>query len=191
MADTAPPPLIWIDMEMTGLDPNAEKVLEIASLITDAELEIVAEGPELVIHQPDEILDNMGEWCREHHGASGLTEASRRSTLTVAEAEAQTLAFVRAHCEGGRSPLCGNSVGQDRRFLVRHMPKLERYIHYRVVDVSTIKELVRRWYPALPQLPKTESHRALDDIRESIAELRYYREQVFVAELGGAQAPGT
>lgn len=173
-------PLIWIDMEMTGLDPDTEHVLEIASLITNAELEIIAEGPDLVVHQPDAILDNMGEWCTEHHGASGLTEACRRSSLSLAEAEAQTLAFVRDHCPPGKSPLCGNSIGQDRRFLVRHMPELASFFHYRVVDVSTIKELVKRWYPTLPPLAKSEAHRALDDIRESIAELRYYREHVFV-----------
>lgn len=173
------PPLIWIDMEMTGLDPERERVLEIASLITDAELEILAEGPDLVVHQPDEILDAMGEWCTEHHGHSGLTQQSRRSTLSLAEAERQTLEFVRAHCQPGESPLCGNSVGQDRRFLVRHMAELEAFLHYRVIDVSTIKELARRWYPGLPPVAKSESHRALDDIRESLAELRYYRAKVF------------
>lgn len=172
-------PLIWIDMEMTGLDPQTEHVLEIAALITDAELELIAEGPELIIHQPDAILDKMGEWCTDHHGRSGLTQASRRSTLSLAAAERQVLDFVRAHCEPGQSPLCGNSIGQDRRFLIHHMPELERFFHYRVVDVSTLKELVRRWYPELPPLAKAESHRALGDIRESLAELRYYRERVF------------
>jgi oligoribonuclease len=180
MSDDVHPPLIWIDMEMTGLDPDTERVLEIATLITNADLEVIAEGPELVIHQPDEILDAMGPWCTEHHGASGLTELSRRSTLDVEEAERLTLAFVETHCVAGQSPLSGNSIGQDRRFLVRHMPTLERFMHYRVVDVSTLKELVRRWYPTLPRSPKTEAHRALDDIRESIAELRYYRDHVFV-----------
>lgn len=179
MAAADTPPLIWIDMEMTGLDPDREHVLEIASLVTDAELEIIAEGPDLVIHQSDEILAAMGEWCTEHHGQSGLTEQSRRSTVSLAEAERQTLEFLRAHCQPGESPLCGNSVGQDRRFLVRHMPTLEAFLHYRIVDVSTIKELCRRWYPELPPLAKRESHRALDDIRESIEELRYYREAAF------------
>jgi oligoribonuclease len=173
------PPLIWIDMEMTGLDPDREHVLEIASLITDAELEIIAEGPDLVVHQSDEILDAMGEWCTEHHGASGLTEQSRRSTISVEEAERQTLEFLRAHCQPGESPLCGNSVGQDRRFLVHHMPQLDAFLHYRIIDVSTLKELCRRWYPELPPMAKSESHRALDDIRESLAELRYYRTKVF------------
>jgi oligoribonuclease len=174
-------PLIWLDMEMTGLDPDTDHVLEIATLITDGELEILAEGPDLVVHQDDAILDGMGDWCREHHGASGLTAAVRASTVSLAEAEARTLAFLRQHCQPGTVPLCGNTIGQDRRFLVRHMPELERFFHYRSVDVSTIKELVRRWYPKLPNSPKTESHRALDDIRESVAELRYYRQHVFVA----------
>lgn len=178
MADEHPP-LIWIDMEMTGLDPDTEHVLEIATLITDAELEILAEGPDLVVHCDDAILDGMDAWCTEHHGASGLTQASRDSTISLAEAEAQTLAFVREHCALGKSPLCGNSIGQDRRFLVRHMPTLEGFLHYRNVDVSTIKELARRWYPDLAPLAKGESHRALDDIRESIAELRHYRAHVF------------
>jgi oligoribonuclease len=173
------PPLIWLDMEMTGLDPDTEHVLEIATLITDAELEVIAEGPDIVVHQPDEILDAMGEWCTEHHGRSGLTEACRRSTISVEEAEAETLAFVREHCPPGKSPLCGNSIGQDRRFIVRHMPKLDAFLHYRSVDVSTLKELCRRWYPDLPGVTKAEAHRALDDIRESLAELRYYREHVF------------
>lgn len=176
----AHPPLIWLDMEMTGLDPDTEHVLEIATLITNAELEIIAEGPDIVVHQSDEILDAMGDWCREHHGASGLTEACRSSTVSVTEAERQTLAFVEAHCEPGRSPLCGNTIGQDRRFLVRHMPTLDAFLHYRSVDVSTIKELCERWYPALPGVLKSEAHRALDDIRESLAELRYYREHIFV-----------
>lgn len=178
-------PLIWIDMEMTGLDPERDKVLEIATLITDANLELIAEGPDLVVHQPDELLDNMGEWCTTHHGESGLTEASRASTLSVEQAERETLAFIEQHCQPGESPLCGNSIGQDRRFLRRHMPTLERFFHYRVVDVSTLKELVRRWYPELPKPDKAGSHRALGDIEESIAELRYYRERVFVRDERG------
>jgi oligoribonuclease len=173
------PPLIWLDMEMTGLDPDREHVLEIATLVTNTELEVLAEGPDLVVHQPDAILDGMGEWCREHHGKSGLTAASRASTITLAEAEQRTLEFLARYCQPGGSPLCGNTIGQDRRFLVRHMPALERFVHYRSIDVSTIKELCRRWYPALPSYPKAETHRALDDIRESLGELRYYRERVF------------
>jgi oligoribonuclease len=178
MADPYPP-LIWLDMEMTGLDPDREHVLEIATLVTNAELEVLAEGPDLVVHQPDAILDGMGEWCREHHGQSGLTAASRASTITLADAERLTLEFLARFCQPGSSPLCGNTIGQDRRFLVRHMPALERFVHYRSIDVSTIKELCRRWYPTLPGYPKAETHRALDDIRESLGELRHYRERVF------------
>jgi oligoribonuclease len=173
-------PLIWLDMEMTGLDPETDVVLEIATLVTDAELEIIAEGPDIVVHQPDSVLDNMSEWCIEHHGQSGLTAACRASTVDLAEAERLTLEFLAAHCEPGQAPLCGNSIGQDRRFMVKYTPKLERFVHYRSVDVSTIKELCRRWYPDLPAYPKAETHRALDDIRESLGELRHYRTHVFV-----------
>ena len=172
--------LIWLDMEMTGLDPETDHVLEIATLITDAQLELIAEGPDLVVHQPDAVLEGMGDWCREHHGASGLTAAVRASTVSLAEAEARTIAFLREHCVAGTLPLCGNTIGQDRRFIVRHMPQLDRFVHYRSVDVSTIKELARRWYPTLPSFPKGEAHRALDDIRESVAELRYYRRHLFI-----------
>lgn len=173
------PPLIWLDMEMTGLDPDVDHVLEIATLVTNAELEILAEGPDLVVHQPDEVLDGMSEWCIEHHGESGLTAACRASTISLAEAERLTLEFLAGYCEPGKSPLSGNSIGQDRRFMAKHMPALERFVHYRNVDVSTIKELCRRWYPGLPAYPKGEAHRALDDIRESLGELRYYRQRVF------------
>ena len=180
MTDADPNPLlIWLDMEMTGLNPETEHILEIATLVTNSELEIIAEGPDLVVHQSDEILAAMGEWCQQHHGASGLTEASRSSTISVAEAEARTLEFLSQHCRPGFSPLCGNTIGQDRRFIVRYMPKLDVFLHYRSVDVSSIKELARRWYPKAPILPKAESHRALDDIRESLAELRHYRKHVF------------
>lgn len=175
------PPLIWLDMEMTGLDPDRDHVLEIATLVTNADLEVLAEGPDIVVHQSDEILDGMGEWCREHHGRSGLTEASRRSTVSLAQAEAQTLAFLERLCERGKSPLCGNSIGQDRRFIYRHMPALAQFLHYRSIDVTTVKELARRWYPHVSSAPKTESHRALDDIRESLEELRHYRASVFRA----------
>lgn len=167
---------------MTGLDPESDRVLEIATLITDGELELIAEGPDLVVHQSDEVLEGMGLWCRDHHGASGLTAAVRASTTSLAEAEARTLAFLREHCPAGVLPLCGNTIGQDRRFLIRHMPELDRFFHYRSVDVSTIKELVRRWYPSLPAFGKAGGHRALDDIRESVAELRYFRQRVFVPQ---------
>jgi len=174
------PPLIWLDMEMTGLDPDTDHVLEIATLITDGDLKIIAEGSNIVVHQNDKTLDSMNDWCREHHGASGLTDACRRSTISSVEAEGQTLAFVKAHCEPGKSPLCGDTIGQDRRFLVRHMPTLSAFFDYRSVDVSTIKELCNRWYPTLAEMHKHETHRAFGDIRESLAELRYYRERVFI-----------
>lgn len=173
--------LIWIDLEMTGLDPERERIIEAAVLITDGELEIVAEGPSLVIHQPEALLDAMDEWNTKHHGESGLTEKVRASTLSEAEAEAELLAFVSAHTEPKSAPLAGNSIHQDRLFLSRYMPTLTAHCHYRLVDVSSVKELVRRWYPAeyAKRPSKQATHRALDDIRESIAELRYYREAAF------------
>lgn len=172
-------PLVWIDLEMSGLDPEACEILEIATIVTDAELNILGEGPDLVIHWPDRVLEAMDAWCTQHHGGSGLTDAVRTSDIPLIEAERQTLAFLDRFCPPGRSPLCGNSVWQDRRFLDRHMPSLGAFLHYRTVDVSTLKELVRRWYPTLEAPPKRESHRALDDIRESIEELRFYRQHVF------------
>jgi len=175
----AAPPLVWIDLEMSGLDPDTCEVLEIATLITDGELELIAEGPDLVIHQPDPVLTAMDAWCTQQHGNSGLTAQVRASNISLAEAEARTLEFVRAHCQPGRSPLCGNSIGHDRRFLLRHMPQLAAFLHYRSVDVSSVKELARRWYPDVPPPRKGETHRALDDIRESIAELRHYRANIF------------
>ncbi|MDF2178712.1 oligoribonuclease [Aliiglaciecola sp. CAU 1673] len=172
--------LVWIDMEMTGLDPDTDKVLEIATIVTDQQLNVLAEGPVLAVHQPDSVLDNMDEWCVKTHGASGLTQRCRDSKVDVEEAARQTIAFLNDWVPKGKSPLCGNSIGQDRRFMVRHMPELEAYFHYRNVDVSTIKELVRRWKPELmSQLNKKGTHLALDDIRESIAELQFYRENVF------------
>ncbi len=171
--------MVWIDLEMSGLDPDTCKILEIATIVTDAELEIIAEGPDLVVHQPDEVLDAMDDWCTEHHGASGLTAGVKASTLSLAEAETQTLEFLAPHVEAGASPLCGNSIWQDRRFISRYMTKLDGFLHYRMVDVSTIKELARRWYPQTKAPAKSESHRALDDIRESIAELKFYRTHLF------------
>lgn len=173
--------LIWIDLEMTGLDPNKERIIEIATLVTDSDLNVIAEGPELVIHQSDELLSAMDAWNRKHHGDSGLTERVRESTTSESEAEAQTIAFLSEHCLARQSPLCGNSVHQDRRFLERYMPELEAFLHYRHIDVSTIKELAKRWYPSAygKQPNKASSHRALDDIRESLDELRYYRSAVF------------
>ncbi len=169
--------LAWMDLEMTGLDPDRETILEIAVLITTDHLEPVAEGPVLAVHQPDEVLAGMDEWNREHHSASGLTERVRSSTVTMEEAEERTLDFVSTYCPRRSSPLCGNSICQDRRFLARHMPRLEAYFHYRNIDVSTVKELVARWYPeGPPPPPKKHAHLALDDIRESLEELRFYRD---------------
>lgn len=172
--------LVWIDLEMTGLNPEVNVIIEIATIVTNNELEILAEGPALVIHQPDHLLDAMDEWNRSHHGASGLTAAVRASTIDVLEAERRTLEFVRQWVPRGASPLCGNSIGQDRRFLVRYMPGLHDHLHYRNIDVSTLKELGSRWCPdRIAGQCKSGGHRALDDIRESVEELRFYREQLF------------
>ena len=173
--------LVWIDLEMTGLDPKEDVILEIATIVTGPELNIISEGPNLVIHQPDELLEAMDEWNTPHHGDSGLTERVRQSDITVGEAERRTLDFLKVYTDEGRAPLCGNSITQDRRFLYRYMPQLSSHLHYRNVDVSSIKELVARWYPDELQAPVMESnHRALDDIRGSIEELRWYRDNVFV-----------
>lgn len=171
--------LVWIDMEMTGLDAARDVVLEIATLITTSDLDVVAEGPVLAVHQPDAALALMDDWNVRTHTGSGLVERVKASTVTVSDAETQTLEFLRAWTPEGASPLCGNSVHQDRRFLRRYLPALDAYLHYRILDVSTIKELAARWYPALTPPPKREVHRALDDIRESVAELRWYRERIF------------
>ncbi|CAN5706188.1 oligoribonuclease [soil metagenome] len=175
--------LAWMDLEMTGLDPTRDVIVEIATLITDDELEVVAVGPDLVVHQPAAPLAAMVDVVREMHTKSGLLERISASTTSLAEAGAQTLAFLREHVpEPGTVPLCGNSIGTDRRFLAAWLPEIEDHLHYRSIDVSTIKELARRWYPkvaaAAPR--KAGSHRALDDIRESVAELRYFRERVFL-----------
>ena len=172
--------LVWIDLEMTGLDPERDVIIEIASVVTDSELDVVAEGPVVAIAQPRERLDAMDEWNRTHHGASGLLERVRASRVAERDAEAATLGFLEQHVEKGAAPLCGNTIWQDRRFLARHMPELEGYLHYRNIDVSSIKELVRRWRPELMTgFVKKNEHRALADIRESIAELAYYREHFF------------
>ena len=174
--------MFWVDLEMTGLDPERCAIVEIASLITDGDLNVVAEGPALVIAQPEEVLAGMDDFVRQMHVRSGLLERIRSSTVTLADATDATLRFLREHVEPRSAPLCGNSVWKDREFLVRYMAPVVEHLHYRVVDVSTIKELVRRWYPADKHAPKKrEVHRAVDDIRESIEELRFYRTGVFVA----------
>lgn len=172
--------LIWIDLEMTGLDPETDKIIEIATIVTDSELNILAEGPVMAIYQPEHELSKMDKWCTDTHTASGLVERVRASTVTEQSAVAETIAFLQKWVPAGKSPICGNSIGQDRRFLCKHMPELEAYFHYRYLDVSTIKELVRRWQPSvLDGFSKKGSHLALDDIRESIAELLYYRKTIF------------
>ncbi|MGL1833383.1 oligoribonuclease [Rhodocyclaceae bacterium SMB388] len=169
--------LIWLDMEMTGLEPDADRIIEVAIVITDSHLDTVAEASPLAIHQPDSVLDGMDEWNRNTHGKSGLIERVRRSTLCEADAEAQMLAFVQQYVPKRASPMCGNSVCQDRRFMARYMPALEAWFHYRNLDVSTLKELARRWRPAVYDgFKKAGRHEALSDIHESIGELRHYRD---------------
>lgn len=169
--------LVWMDLEMTGLDPEDNVIIEIATIITDDELNIIAEGPVIAVHQPDSELAKMDEWNVRTHGESGLVDRVKASKVSMAEAEQQTIDFIAQHVKKGHSPLCGNSIHQDRRFLVKQMPILEEFVHYRNIDVSTLKELAKRWKPSiLPGFKKSGSHKALDDILESIAEMKYYRE---------------
>jgi len=169
--------LAWVDMEMSGLDPDRDRILEVALVVTNAQLAVVAEGPVLVVHQPDAVLDAMDEWNKATHARSGLTDRVRASRLAEAQAEERLLEFVAAHVPARASPMCGNSICQDRRFLARWMPRLEAHFHYRNLDVSTLKELVRRWKPDLARgLVKQGKHEALADIYESIDELKYYRD---------------
>ena len=169
-------------MEMTGLDPEVDVILEVATIVTDSELNTIAEGPVLPISQPEAALADMDDWNTEHHTASGLIDRVRQDGVALIEAEAQTLDFLERHTPRGTSPLCGNTVWQDRRFLTRYMPEVADFLHYRIIDVSSIKELAFRWHPALvSQLRKNNAHRALEDIRESIDELRFYRERFFRA----------
>lgn len=169
--------LVWMDLEMTGLDPEDNVIIEIATIITDDQLNIIAEGPVIAVYQPDCELDKMDDWNVNTHGNSGLVERVKTSKISMAEAEKQTLEFIEQFVKKGHSPLCGNSIHQDRRFLVKQMPLLEEYMLYRNIDVSTLKELAKRWKPSiLPGFKKSGSHKALDDILESIAEMKYYRE---------------
>jgi oligoribonuclease len=181
MADKQDNLMVWVDMEMSGLNPATDVVLEVAVLLSNKELEIVAEGPQLIVHQPAELFAKMDSWNQEHHTKSGLWESVLASQVKLQEAEEAVLNFLKLHVGPRQSPLCGNSIAQDRMFLLNHMPHVNEYLHYRMIDVSTIKELVKRWYPGGPAAPaKTNQHRALDDIRESINELRFYRDQFFV-----------
>ena len=174
--------LIWIDLEMTGLKPDTDVIIEIATVVTDKNLNVIAEGPNLAIHQPDELLARMDEWNQKQHGTSGLIARVKSSTVSTAEAEGRTLAFLSPLVTAGASPMCGNSICQDRRFLARLMPTLEHFFHYRNLDVSTLKELARRWAPSVAEFVKTGAHLAHADIHESIRELRHYRATLFAAQ---------
>jgi oligoribonuclease len=177
--------LVWVDMEMSGLQPETDRILEIAMIVTDGDLNIVAEGPVLVVHQEDAVLDRMDAWNKGTHGKSGLIDKVKASTLTEADVEAECLAFLRQHVKSSISPMCGNTIHQDRRFMNRYMPKLEAYFHYRNIDVSTIKELCKRWQPEIAKgFSKQQAHTALADIIESVEELRYYREKLFIPTVG-------
>ncbi|MFQ0992331.1 oligoribonuclease [Gilliamella apicola] len=172
--------LIWIDLEMTGLNPVTDRIIEIATIVTDSNLNILAEGPVIAIHQSDELLALMDDWNKNTHGKSGLIERVRQSTVNEQQAEQQTIEFLKQWVPANSSPICGNTIGQDRRFLFNYMPNLESYFHYRYLDVSTIKELAKRWKPEiLKGITKQSTHQALDDIRDSIAELIYYRQHFF------------
>jgi len=172
--------LVWMDLEMTGLDPNNDTILEIATIVTDIDLEIIEIGPEHAIYQSNTIIKNMNEWCQVQHNKSGLVDRVRKSKVDLKKAEQITLDFIRKYVNEGEAPLCGNSIHQDRNFLKVHMPELENYLHYRNIDISSIKELFFRWYPELPGFVKKGNHTALDDIKESINELKFYRESIFI-----------
>ncbi len=173
--------LVWMDLEMTGLEPERDHIIEMATVITDSELNIISEGPVVVIHQPQELMDSMDEWNTRTHARTGLTERVKLSRVTEREAEIETLDFIQRHVPSNTAPLCGNSICQDRRFLYKYMPELCAWMHYRNIDVSSIRELAKRWAPELISgLTKRGTHKALDDIHESIEELKYYREHLFV-----------
>ncbi len=171
--------LIWLDLEMTGLNPEKDKIVEIATIITDANLDVLAEGPDLVINQPSEILNNMIDWNKEHFATSGLLNEIHDSKISLTEAEDQTLNFLKKYCPANTALLAGNSVHIDREFIRIHMPRLAAFVHYRIIDVTTIKELAFRWYPQITPFPKEDAHRAHDDILESIDELKYYQARIF------------
>lgn len=180
MSQQLPNRIVWVDLEMTGLDLDRDHILEMACIVTDGNLNVIEEGPDIVIHQPKEILDNMNEWCVEQHGKSGLTKAVQESKVSLGEAEELMLKFVETHCPKGKCPLGGNSVHCDKKFLDKYMERFIDHLHYRIIDVSTVKELCRRWYPDLMSInTKDGSHRALQDIKESIEELKYYRKAIF------------
>jgi oligoribonuclease len=172
--------MVWIDLEMTGLDLERERIIEIATIITDSELNIIAEGPNLAISVPEELIEGMDDWNTRHHFGSGLINRVRNESVSLEDAEQQTLEFIKQYVPKNTAPLCGNSVWNDRQFLVKEMPTVTDYLHYRMVDVSTIKELARRWYPGLPKFEKKGTHLALDDIRESVFELVHFRELLFI-----------
>jgi oligoribonuclease len=177
--------LVWVDMEMSGLLPETDRILEIAMIVTDGDLNIVSEGPVLVVHQENAVLDRMDAWNKGTHSKSGLIDKVKASILTEAEVEAECLAFLKQHVKSSISPMCGNTIHQDRRFMNRYMPKLEAYFHYRNIDVSTIKELCKRWQPEVAKgFSKQQAHTALADIIESVEELRYYREKLFIPTIG-------
>ncbi|MCX6514779.1 MAG: oligoribonuclease [Actinobacteria bacterium] len=186
--------LVWMDLEMTGLEPDTDVIVEIATLVTDDDLNIVAEGPDLVIHQPAAVLSIMKPIVVEMHTKSGLLDAITSSTMTLEDAGAATLEFIKLHIPEARTvPLCGNSIGTDRRFLAKYLPEIENYLHYRSVDVSSVKELAKRWFPksGIDRPNKGGMHRAMDDVRESVRELQYYREKFFVSELPGSNSSAT
>ena len=174
--------MVWIDLEMSGLDVETCKIIEIATIVTDGDLNIIATGPNLAIQTSEKILEEMDDWNTEHHNASGLVGRIRVSKHTIKDAERETLEFLSNYVEPNKSPLCGNSIWNDRKFLEKQMPNLAKYLHYRMVDVSSIKEMAKRWYPQLPHYEKKSAHLALEDIKESIEELRYFRQKIFIQE---------
>ncbi|CAM1301746.1 REXO2 (predicted) [Pycnogonum litorale] len=181
LSDVGRDRILWVDMEMTGLDHEKDHIMEVACLITDGDLNILQECVHIILNLPDEVLDNMDEWCKKHHGESGLTKMCRESDIDIGTAESCILSFVTKHTLPGQCPLAGNSIGEDKRFLKKYFPKVDEHLNYRIIDVSSIKEICRRWYPdESKKCPKKElNHRALDDIKESIKELQYYRKSIF------------